>query len=97
MKPRDSVTHAATRRDGVVRNGPSMRNTKMRKSYDFTKSTRNPYARRMKKQITIRIDEEAISYFKTMAEERGIPYQTLMNLYLLDCATSQRKLQLKRE
>jgi len=74
-----------------------MRDIKMRKSYDFTKSIKNPYARRMKKQITIRIDEEAISYFKTMAEERGIPYQTLMNLYLLDCATSQRKLQLKRE
>ena len=67
----------------------------MRKSYDFTKSTRNPYARRMKKQITIRIDEQAISYFKAMAEERGIPYQSLMNLYLLDCAASQRKLQLK--
>ena len=72
-----------------------MRNTKMRKNYDFSKSTKNPYARRMKKQITIRIDEQAISYFKAMAEERGSPYQSLMNLYLLDCAASQRKLQLK--
>jgi len=72
-----------------------MRNTKMRKNYDFSKSTKNPYARRMKKQITIRIDEQGISYFKAMAEERGIPYQSLMNLYLLDCAASQRKLQLK--
>jgi len=67
----------------------------MRKSYDFSKSTKNPYARRMKKQITIRIDEEVISYFKAMAEERDIPYQTLMNLYLLDCAGSRRKLELK--
>ena len=67
----------------------------MRKSYDFSKSTKNPYARRMKKQITIRIDTEAISYFKTMAEERGIPYQSLMNLYLVDCAASQRKLRLQ--
>ena len=67
----------------------------MRKSYDFSKSTKNPYARRMKKQITIRIDEEAIFYLKVMAQKRGIPYQSLMNLYLLDCAASQRKLQLK--
>jgi predicted DNA binding CopG/RHH family protein len=67
----------------------------MRKSYDFSKSTKNPYARRMKKQITIRIDEEVILYFKAMAEERDIPYQTLMNLYLLDCAGSRRKLELK--
>jgi len=69
----------------------------MRKSYDFSKSMKNPYARRMKKQITIRIDKEAISYFKKMAEERGIPYQSLVNLYLVDCAGSQRKLELKWE
>lgn len=69
----------------------------MRKSYDFSKSVKNPYARRMKKQITIRIDEEAIAYFKKMAEERGIPYQSLVNLYLMDCAGSQRKLELKWE
>lgn len=69
----------------------------MRKNYDFSKSRKNPYARRMKKQITIRIDEEAIRYFKAMAEERGIPYQSLMNLYLVDCAGSERKLRLKWE
>ena len=71
-----------------------MRGTRMRKNYDFSKSRKNPYARRMKKQITIRIDEQAISYFKTMAKERGIPYQSLMNLYLVDCAGAQRKLHL---
>lgn len=69
----------------------------MRKDYDFSKSKRNPYAQRMKKQITIRIDEEAVAYFKAMARERGIPYQTLMNLYLVDCAGSGRKLQMKWE
>lgn len=63
----------------------------MRKSYDFSKSVRNPYARRMKKQITIRIDETAIAYFKAMAEERGIPYQSLMNWYLVECATAKRR------
>ena len=72
-----------------------MRATKMRRSYDFTGSKKNPYARRMKKQITIRIDQDIISYFKAMAEEQGLPYQSLMNLYLLDCAASNRKLQFK--
>jgi predicted DNA binding CopG/RHH family protein len=68
-----------------------MRDAKMRKSYDFSKSVRNPYARRMKKQITIRVDETAIAYFKAMAEERGIPYQSLMNWYLVECATDKRR------
>ena len=72
-----------------------MKTTEMRKRYEFSASVKNPYARRMKKQITIRIDEDTIAYFKAMAEERGIPYQSLMNLYLLDCAASERKLQLK--
>jgi predicted DNA binding CopG/RHH family protein len=49
----------------------------------------------MKKQITIRIDEEAVAYFKVMAGEQGIPYQSLINMYLLDCAASHRKLHLK--
>jgi predicted DNA binding CopG/RHH family protein len=67
----------------------------MRKTYDFSKSAKNPYARRMKKQITIRIDEDTIAYFKAMAQERGVPYQSLINLYLVDCAASNRKLQVK--
>jgi len=65
----------------------------MRKSYDFSKSVKNPYARRLKKQITIRIDEETISYFKAMADEKGIPYQSLINLYLRDCANQHRQLE----
>jgi len=64
----------------------------MRKKYDFSKARKNPYAKRLKKQITIRIDEPTVSYFKKVAEESGIPYQTLINLYLRDCAESKRKL-----
>ncbi len=66
----------------------------MRKEYDFTKSRKNPYASQLKKQITIRLDEDAIAYFKGISEEVGIPYQSLINLYLRDCAASQRKLSL---
>jgi predicted DNA binding CopG/RHH family protein len=65
----------------------------MRESYDFSKSVKNPYAKRLKKQITIRIDEETIFYFKKMAKNKGIPYQSLINLYLRDCALVQRELQ----
>ena len=67
----------------------------MRKSYDFSKSVENPYAKRLKKQITIRLDEDTISYFKTMAEDKGIPYQSLINLYLRDCANEHRQLKTK--
>lgn len=66
----------------------------MRKEYDFSRSRKNPYASQLKKQITIRIDEESIAYFKGISEEIGIPYQSLINLYLRDCAASQRKLKL---
>lgn len=69
--------------------------TIMRTEYDFSKSTKNPYASQLKKQITIRLDEECISYFKSISEDVGIPYQSLINLYLRDCATSNRKLNLK--
>jgi len=66
----------------------------MRKEYDFSKSRKNPYASQLKKQITIRLDEDAIKYFKAISEEIGIPYQSLINLYLRDCAVSNRKLSL---
>ena len=66
----------------------------MRKEYDFAKSRKNPYASQLKKQITIRLDEDSITYFKVVSEEVGIPYQSLINLYLRDCATSHRKLSL---
>ena len=66
----------------------------MRKEYDFSKARRNPYARRLKRPITIRLDDQTIRYFNRLAEESGIPYQTLINLYLRDCATSGKKLHL---
>jgi predicted DNA binding CopG/RHH family protein len=64
----------------------------MRKEYDFTNSKRNPYATKLKKQITIRLDTPTIQYFKELADETDIPYQTLINLYLRECAASRKKL-----
>lgn len=63
----------------------------MRGEYVFTNARKNPYAKRIKKQITINIDEETITYFKGMAADSGIPYQTLINLYLADCAKEKRQ------
>ena len=66
----------------------------MRKEYDFSKAKKNPYAKQLKKQITIRLDEDSIGYFKSISEGVGIPYQSLINLYLRDCAATQRSLNL---
>ena len=66
----------------------------MRKQYDFTKATRNPYAARLERQVMIRLDEPTIAYFKQLAEETGVRDQTLINLYLGDRAASGRKLAL---
>jgi predicted DNA binding CopG/RHH family protein len=66
----------------------------MKEEYDFSKSIRNPYTQKLKKQITIRIDSDTIMYFKNLSGETGIPYQNLINLYLRDCATQKRKLSL---
>ena len=66
----------------------------MRKEYDFSKSRKNPYAAQLNKQITIRLYEDSIAYLKTISEEVGISYQSLINLYLRDCAASYRKLNL---
>lgn len=67
----------------------------MRREYDFSKARRNPYASRLKQSVTIRLDADALVYFKKLAVETGIAYQTLINLYLRDCAASGRKLALK--
>ncbi len=64
----------------------------MRKNYDFSKAKPNPYARRLKKQVTIRLDVDTIQHFRNLAEETGIPYQTLINLYLRECAANGKKL-----
>ncbi len=67
----------------------------MRPEYDFSKARRNPYTSRLKQSVTIRLDAAAVAYFKDLAAEMEIPYQTLINLYLRDCAASGRKLALK--
>lgn len=64
----------------------------MLKEYDFSNARKNPYAKALKKQITINIDSNTIDYFKEQAEVVGIPYQTLINLYLKDCVTNNRHL-----
>jgi uncharacterized protein (DUF4415 family) len=66
----------------------------MRKHYDFSGGVPNPYAKQLKRQVTIRLDEQTLVYFKSLAEETAIPYQTLINLYLRDCAASQKHLRL---
>ncbi len=67
----------------------------MKDEYDFSKSIKNPYTQKLKKQITIRIDGDTIMYFKNLAGETGIPYQNLIDLYLRDCARQKRRLSLK--
>ena len=66
----------------------------MRKEYDFSAARKNPYAAQLKKQITIRLDEDSIAYFKSISENIGIPYQSLINLYLRDCVAARRTLDL---
>ena len=65
----------------------------MREEYDFSGGRKNPYVRKNKKQITINIDSDTIDYFKVQSESKGIPYQTLINLYLADCAAQNKQLQ----
>ena len=63
----------------------------MKNEYDFSESVRNPYFKKLKKQVTIRLEGEVVDYFKGLSEEMGIPYQSLINLYLQDCVRSQKK------
>jgi predicted DNA binding CopG/RHH family protein len=67
----------------------------MRKEYDFSKAIKNPYTKRVKRQLTIRVDDATITYFRSLAEEVNVPYQTLINMYLRDCAASRRRLAMK--
>ena len=66
----------------------------MLKEYDFSNAKKNPYAKKLKKQITINIDNDTVEYFKTLSDKSGIPYQTLINLYLTDCAQNKKKLEM---
>jgi predicted DNA binding CopG/RHH family protein len=67
----------------------------MKKEFDFAKARKNPYASQLVKQITIRLYEDLIGYFKGISEQVGIPYKSLINLYLRDCAEHNRKLDLR--
>lgn len=67
----------------------------MRTNYDFSKARANPYAKRLKKQVTIRIDATTLTYFKELADELSLPYQTVINMYLRDCAAQQKQLRLE--
>ena len=63
----------------------------MKKEYDFSKSVKNPYTKKLKKQISIRIEKDTVEYFKKLASEIDIPYQNLMNMYLRECAENNKK------
>lgn len=63
----------------------------MKEEYDFSQSVKNPYVKKLKKQVTIRLQDDVLDYFKGLAVETGIPYETLIDLYLQDCVRSQRK------
>lgn len=69
----------------------------MKDHYDFAnmKGKKNPYTKYLKQPVTMRLDCDSVAYFKSLAEETGVPYQTLINLYLRDCATNKRKLEMK--
>jgi uncharacterized protein (DUF4415 family) len=69
----------------------------MRKEYDFTKAKKNPYIKTLKKQVTIRLDEDTVNYFKALSQQKGIPYQSLINLYLKDCAQKRKQMDIKWE
>ena len=66
----------------------------MRKHYDFSKAKKNPYAKRLKQSVIIRLDPSTVAYFPELAEETGLPYQSLINLYVRDCAASGRRIDL---
>ena len=63
----------------------------MRKEYDFSNGKRNPYTKRLKQSITMRLDKATLDYFKGLAADLDVPYQTLINLYLRDCAATGRR------
>ena len=63
----------------------------MKDHYDFSKAKRNPYAKKLKRQVTIRLDEDVLGYFRELSDETEIPYQTLINLYLRECAKTRKR------
>lgn len=69
----------------------------MRDNYDFSNAVKNPYTDKLKQKISIRLDQGTIDYFKDLAEETGLKYQQLINLYLADCARSHKKISISWE
>lgn len=67
----------------------------MRKHYDFSQAKPNPYAKRLKREVTVRLDEGTVEYFEAIAAETGIPARTLINLYLRECVASRKRLALR--
>ena len=67
----------------------------MRKEYDFSNAVKNPYVKALKKTITINLDENVVGYFKSESNSVGVPYQTLINMYLMDCVKNNRHLEWK--
>jgi predicted DNA binding CopG/RHH family protein len=63
----------------------------MKEEYDFTDATKNPYATKVRKAISIRLDTQAIEYFKDLGQEIGMPYQSLINMYLMECAADRKR------
>ena len=102
------VSHCYKDSENVIRINISKRGNKerkenifggvsaMREEYDINNLNprKNPYAKKVKKQITINISTEAIEYFKSQSAKNGIPYQTLIDLYLVDCANNKKTLNL---
>jgi hypothetical protein len=81
---------------GSLRAGPIQQTVeKMRKRYDFSEAKPNPYAKRLKKEVTLRLDERTVNYFEALSAETGIPARTLINLYLRECAASRKRLALQ--
>ena len=75
----------------------SLKENNMKKNYDFSKmkEVKPNYLKKLKQQVTIKLDSQVIEYFKSLSEKVEIPYQTLINLYLKDCAESKKKLKIK--
>ncbi len=91
MAERSYPDHFSSEADSTGAGNRQSAMAKMRKEYDFSKGRRNPYAARLKAQVTIRVDKPTIAYFRALSQDTGIPYQTLINLYLRDCAASRKR------
>lgn len=83
--------HLGTTSESVRARAVRDKEESMRNNYDFSKGIRNPYAKKLKRQLTIRLDNETIAYFQGLSDELAIPYQTLINMYLRECAETQKR------